>query len=307
MKPLFLTACIAAILLACTDDKPITLQTNKKLAFKFTGVDIKSGSLPGRTNNFDPIYCFIEVKKGNEYYATGVFKSLPPSLQISLPDNTNFTVNIKAVRKGWSYGIRRFVENNRTTINWAEAQDSLNYQHPMHNGADAGLCWVYLKPDSSETNFQAYPQTDTYAARLEFNSGTTVDTTVVELKRQIWGIESRIHHFEKGKVSVVLAEGLYSNPPDGTSRQVINYPDSSKLDIFSLGFLHQGDNMVHMRVIYNDGTEDHVAYDGYISVARLEKKVLDIDLGRFNAMGGRIIGFDLLEETLTAGEIITIK
>ena len=120
-------------------------------------------------------------------------------------------------------------------------------------------------------------------------------------------VESRVHHFERGKVSVVLAEGLYDNAPNGTSRQVLQYPDSSRLDIFSLGFLHQGDNNVRMRVIYNDGTEDHIAFDGYVSVARLEKKILDIDLGRFNSTGGRTIGFDLLEEALTSGETIVIK
>ena len=297
-----------AFMIACTEESTVTLKGQKKIvSLKFSGVDIKSGSLPGRTSEFDPTYCFIEVKQGSEYYATGVFKSLPESLVLSLPDNTNFTVNIKAVKKGWSYGIRRFVENGRTTINWAEAKDSLDYQYPMHNGADAGLSWVYTQADSSETNFQAYPQTDTYAAQLEFNSGTIVDTTVVELKRQIWGIESRVHHFERGKVSVVLAEGLYDNAPNGTSRQVLQYPDSSRLDIFSLGFLHQGDNNVRMRVIYNDGTEDHIAFDGYVSVARLEKKILDIDLGRFNSTGGRTIGFDLLEEALTSGETIVIK
>ncbi len=306
MKSHLLVGCLMFLLVSCTEDSSVTLQGKKTISLKLSGVDIKSGSLPGRTTEVDPTYCFIEVKKGSDYYATGVFKSLPESLVLSLPDNTNFTVNIKAVKKGWSFGIRRFVENGRTTINWAEAADSLNYQYPMHNGADAGLSWVYTKADSSDTNFQAFPQTDTYAARLEFNTGTLEDTAVVQLKRQIWGIETRIHHFMSGKVSVVLAEDLYANAPNGTSRQVIQYPDSSKLDIFSLGFLHQ-DNMVRMRVIYNDGTEDHVAFDGYVSVARLEKKIIDIDLSRFNSIGGRTIGFELMEEMLTAGETIVVK
>jgi len=307
MKYLSCVAFLAVLLIACSEEKIETLQDNKQIALRIKDVDITSGSLSGgRINNFDPIYCFIEVKRGDEYYATGVFKDIPESLFLSLPDNTDFTVNIKAVKKGWSYGIRRFVENGRTTINWAEAMDSLDYQFPFHNGAAAGLCWVYLKSDSSETNYQAFPQTDTYAAQLEFNSGTVLDTAIVELKRQIWGIESHVRNFNHGKISVVLAEGLYENS-EGTSRQVIQYPDTSKLDIFSLGFLHQGDNIVRMRVIYNDGTEDHVAFDGYISVARLEKKILDIDLGRFNSTSGGKIGFHLTEETLTNGETITIK
>jgi len=307
MRAIVLCVSVAVLLLGCSDDKLVMRSGNKQLALKISDVEIKNGLLPGRTMDFDPTYCFIEVKKGNDYFATGVFKTLPESLVLSLPDNTDFTVNIKTVKKGWSYGIRRFVEYGRTTINWAEAKDSLDYQYPFHNGADAGLCWVYLKPDSSETNYQGFPQTDTYAAQLKFNSGTVVDTTVVELKRQIWGIESHVHHFEGGKVSVVLGEEPPANLPQGTSRQVLEYPDSSKLDIFSLGFLFQGDNIVRMRVIYNDGAENHVAFDGYISVFRLEKKILDIDLARFNSTGGRTIGFVLTEEVLSDGEIIKIN
>lgn len=124
---------------------------------------------------------------------------------------------------------------------------------------------------------------------------------------QIWGIETHVRNFERGKISVVLAEEAPANSPDGTSRQVIQYPDTTKLDIFSLGFLHQGDNMVRMRVIYNDGAENHVAFDGYVSVARLEKKIIDIDLGRFNATGGRAIGSELSEETLAPGETTIVK
>ena len=306
MKHLVLVA-FAVIILSCQEDTPLGDSGPKNITLKLKGVvDIKTSSL-GKTGSVEPVYYFIEVLKGNELYAYGVFNNPTTSLSMSLADNGNYTVNVKAVKKGWSYGIRRFVENGRTTINWSEVTDGLVYQNPIQNGANAGLAWVYTKADSSETTYQYYPQTDTYFAQYAFNSGTEKDTVELELKQQIFGIETHVHNFEKGKVSVVLAEGLASEASLGSSQQVVQFPDTVKLSVFSRQSLEANEDVIHMRVIYFDGTIEHVLYEGYNQFSRLEKKILDIDLARLNSESGRTFGFNLQQEQLAAGEIIKLN
>jgi hypothetical protein len=63
---------------------------------------------------------------------------------------------------------------------------------------------------------------------------------------------------------------------------------------------------LRLRVIYNETEKDTVMYDGWIAVNALEKKILDIDLGRFNSPNGRNISVNLIDGELTDGELITI-
>ncbi len=295
--------------MACTNQyqpiKPAIAMKTVSLSFK--DLKISSGSLSGgRVKEWDPTYLFIEIKKGNELYATGVFKEIPETLKLQLPDNTEFTANIKAIRKGGSYGIVRSKNGIYTTINWSDAADSLNYQFPIQNGADAGLCYVYTQPDSSANIYKYYPETDTYGTQLTFNTNTITDTVKINLERKVFGIESRIHHFEKGIVKIVLAEEKDSTDASGTSGHVINYPDSTMLRIYSLMVLFPPRPNVRLRVIYNDIEKDNLIYDGWIAVAALEKKILDIDLARFNSVNGRKMSFTVTESELTDGEIIFI-
>lgn len=269
-------------------------------------MNIKNSSL-GKTNTAEPTYYFIELLKENKLYASGVFSNSTSLLNLSVVNNANYTLNVKAVKKGWSYGIRRTVENSRTTINWSEVTDALIYQNPIQNGANAGLCWVYTKADSSETAYQYYPQTDTYFAQYTFNSGTQKDTVELELKQQIFGIETHLKNFAKGKVKIVLAEGLASESKIGTSKQTIQFPDTVKLDIFSRQHLAGNEDIIRMRVIYFDETTEHTLYDEFTQFNRLEKKVLEIDLAQFNNEGGRAIGFKLHQEQLAVGEIIKLN
>ncbi len=306
MKHLVLVA-FTVIILSCQEETPLSDSGKKNITLKLKGVvDIKASSL-GKTGGAEPVYYFIEVLKGNELYASGVFNNPTTSFSMSLADNGNYTVNVKATKKGWSYGIRRIVENGRTTINWSEVTDGLVYQNPIHNGANAGLSWVYTKADSSETTYQYYPQTDTYFAQYAFNSGTEKDTIELELKQQIFGIETHVHNFEKGKVSIVLAEGLASESNLGSSQQVVQFPDTVKLSIYSRQSLETNEDVISMRVIYFDGAKEHVLYEGFNQFSRLEKKILDIDLARLNSEGGRTFDFKLQQEQLVAGEIIKLK
>ncbi len=306
MKHLVLVA-FTVIILSCQEETPLSDSGKKNITLKLKGVvDIKASSL-GKTGGAEPVYYFIEVLKGNELYASGVFSNITSLLNLSVADNVNYTLNVKAVKKGWSYGIRRVVENGRTTINWSEVTDVLVYSNPIQNGANAGLSWVYTKADSSETMYQYYPQTDTYFSQYTFNSGTQKDTVELELKRQIFGIESHLRNFEKGKIRIVLAEGLSSESKQGTSQQVIHFPDTIKLDIFSRQHLAGNEDIIRMRAIYFDGIAEHILYDGFTEFSRLEKKILEIDLARFNDEGGRAFGFKLHQEQLVAGEIIKLN
>lgn len=283
---------------------------NKRISISFKDIKISSGSLPGgRLNelNPDPTYLFIEIKKGDAYYATGVFREIPSTLNLNLPDKTDFKINVKAIKKGSSYGIVRYRDGVNTKINWSYAADSLDFKNPAHNGADAGLCYVYTKPDSSENMYQYYPQTDTYGAQLFINTGAISDTIKVNLERKVFGIESRVRNFKKGKIKVILAEEKSASDPSGTSRQIVNFPDSSKLDIYSLMVLNPPRPNMRLRVIYNNTVSDELIYDGWISVNPMEKKILDIDLARFNQPNGFQLGFNLLSAELKEGEIIKIN
>jgi len=306
MKHLVLVA-FTVIILSCQEETPLSDSGKKNITLKLKGVvDIKASSL-GKTGGAEPIYYFIEVLKGNELYASGVFNNPTTSFSMSLADDGNYTVNVKAAKKGWSYGIRRIFENGRTTINWSEVTDGLVYQNPIQNGANAGLSWVYTKADSSETTYQYYPQTDTYFAQYAFNSGTEKDTIELELKQQIFGIETHVHNFEKGKVSIILAEGLASEANLGSSQQVVQFPDTVKLSIYSRQSLETNEDVISMRVIYFDGAKEYVLYEGFNQFSRLEKKILDIDLARLNSEGGRTFDIKLQQEQLVAGEIIKLK
>jgi hypothetical protein len=303
----YIFVALATILVSCQEESLLTDSGKKNISVQLKGVvDIKSSSL-GKTNGANPTYYFIELLKGNELYASGAFSDITSLLNLSVANNVNYTLNVKAVKKGWSYGIRRVVENGRTTINWSEITDVMVYSNPIQNGANAGLSWIYTKADSSETMYQYYPQTDTYFAQYTFNSGTQKDTVELELKRQIFGIETHLKNFEKGKVKIVLAEGLASEPKQGTSQQVIHFPDTVKLDIFSRQNLAGNDDTIRMQVFYFDGTVERVLYDGFIQFSRLEKKVLEIDLARLNGEGGRALGFKLNQEQLAVGEIIKLN
>jgi hypothetical protein len=301
---------LIAFALACTNREAAVNPQNqlKKISFSFQGLKIGSGTLSGGRvkNDNDPTYLFIEIKKGNDLYATGVFKEIPKSLDLRLPVNTDFTANIKVIKKGNSYGILRTKNGNYTTINWSDAMDSLSYQFPIQNGADAGLCYVYTQPDSSANRYEYYPETDTYATQLTFNTNSIADTIKINLDRKVFGIESRIHNFQKGSVQIILAEEKSPTDLSGISGSVINYPDSTQLKIYSLMVLFPPRPNLRLRVIYNETEKDTVMYDGWIAVNALEKKILDIDLGRFNSPNGRNISVNLIDGELTDGELITI-
>lgn len=305
-------AALALLFAACESPEISNSERNKtkKVSLSFRDVKIGSGSLSGgrvQDTNHDPTYLFLEIKKGDHYYATGVFKEIPKTLDLKLPDNTNFTINIKAIRKGGSFGILHYQSGIYTTINWSVAADSLNYQDPIHNGADAGLCYVYTKPDSSSTMYQYYPPTDTYGTQFTFNTASISDTIKVDLERKVFGIESRVHNYKKGTIKVVLAEEKSATDPSGSSWQIVNYPDSLKLDIYSLMVLNPPRPNMRLRVIYNDTEKDQIIYDGWVEIDPLEKKILDIDLARFNSQNGRELYFNLLSEELKEGELIKIN
>lgn len=306
MKNLVFIA-LATLVLSCQEESPLTNASKRDITVQLKGVvDIKSSSL-GKTNGVYPVYYFIELLRGDELYASGVFNDLASQINLSVANNANYTLNVKAVKKGWSNGIRRIIENGVTTINWSQVTNSMVYQNPIQNGANAGLAWVYTKADSSETMYQYYPQTDTYFAQYTFNSGTQKDTVELELKRQIFGIETHLKSFEKGKVKIVLAEGLASESKQGTSQQVIHFPDTIKLDIFSRQHLAGNEDIIRMRVIYFDETKEHILYDDFTQFSRLEKKILKIDLTRFHDAGGRNFVFTLDQEQLADGEIIKLN
>ena len=303
----FIFVALATISVSCQDETLLSDSGKKNISVQLKGlVNIKTSSL-GKTNTAEPTYYFIELLKENKLYASGVFSNSTSLLNLSVVNNTDYTLNVKAVKKGWSFGIRRVVENGRTTINWSEVTDVIVYSNPIQNGANAGLSWVYNKADSSETTYQYYPQTDTYFAQYAFNSATQKDTVELELKRQIFGIETHVKNFEKGKVNIVLAEGLASESKLGTSKQTIQFPDTVKLDIFSRQHLAGNEDIIRMRVIYFDETTEHILYDEFTQFNRLEKKVLEIDLARFNSEGGRAFGFKLHQEPLAVGEIIKLN
>lgn len=303
----FILAAIVILIISCQEESLLTDSGKKNISVQLKGlVNIKNSSL-GKINTAEPTYYFIELLKENKLYASGVFSNSTSQLNLSVVNNTNYTLNVKAVQKGWSYGIRKTVENGRTTINWSEVTNALIYQNPIQNGANAGLCWVYTKADSSETAYQYYPQTDTYFAQYAFNSATQKDTVELELKRQIFGIETHVKNFNKGKINIVLAEGLASESKLGTSKQTIQFPDTVKLDIFSRQHLAGNEDIIRMRVIYFDETTEHILYDDFTQFSRLEKKVLEIDLARFNNEGGRPFGFKLHQEQLAVGEIIKLN
>jgi hypothetical protein len=302
-----------AILIASCESQEISKPEEtktKEIFLSFRDIKISSGSLNGGRilePDKDPTYLFIEIKKGEIYYATGVFKEIPQTLNLRLPDKVDFTFNIKAIKKGSSYGILRYQSGIYTNINWSVAEDSLNYQNPIHNGADAGLCYVYTKPDSSTSMYQYYPQTETYATQFTINTANISDTVKVNLESKVFGIESRIHNFEKGMIKVMLAEEENSTNVNGPSGQVLNYPDSSKLDIYSLMVLTPQRPNMRLRVIYNDTEKDQVIYNGWVEVDPLEKKILDIDLARYNSIGGFKLDFNLSSGQLKEGEIIKIN
>jgi hypothetical protein len=303
----FVFVAIVTLIMSCQEESLLTDSGKKNISVQLNGlVNIKNSSL-GKTNTAEPTYYFIELLKENKLYASGVFSNSTSLLNLSVVNNANYTLNVKAVKKGWSYGIRRTVENSRTTINWSEVTDALIYNNPIQNGANAGLCWVYTIADSSETAYQYYPQTDTYFAQYTFNSGTQKDTVELDLKQQIFGIETHVKNFAKGKVKIVLAEGLASESKLGTSKQTIQFPDTVKLDIFSRQHLAGNEDIIRMRVIYFDETTENILYDEFTQFNRLEKKVLEIDLARFNNEGGRAIGFKLHQEQLAVGEIIKLN
>lgn len=303
----FIFVALVAIIMSCQEESLLTDSGKKNISVQLKGVvDLKSSSL-GKTNTAEPIYYFIELLKENKLYASGVFSNSTNLLNLSVVNNTDYTLHVKAVKKGWSYGIRRIVENGRTMINWSEVTNAMTYQNPLHNGANAGLSWVYTKADSSQTAYQYYPQTDTYFAQYTFNSASQEDTVKLELKRQIFGIETHLKNFEKGKVNIVLAEGLASESNLGTSKQTIQFPDTVKLDIFSRQHLAGNEDIIRMRVIYFDETTEHILYDTFTQFSRLEKKILEIDLARFNSEGGRAFGFKLHQEPLAVGEIIKLN
>lgn len=307
---LFLT--LAILFASCENSEMLKSEGNitKKVFLSISGIKISSGSLNGgriEEANSDPTYLFIEIKKGDKYYATGVFKEIPKTLNLRLPDKTDFTINIKAIKKGSTYGILRKNSGIYTNINWSTAADSLDYQNPIHNGADAGLCYVYTKPDSSENMYQYYPQTDTYGTQFTINTGNISDTIKVNLERKVFGIESRVHNFKKGRIKVILAEEKSSTDPSGTSWQTLSYPDSLKLNVYSLMVLNPPRPNVRLRVIYNDTEKDQMIYDGWVEVNPLEKKILDIDMARYNSQSGFKLDFNLLSGQLKEGEIIKIN
>lgn len=300
---------VVAIIFGCSDQELSKPDKDfKSIALSFNGIKINSGSLDGgrKSEVSNPTYLFIEIKKGEEYYGTGVFKEIPASLNMRLPDKTDFTINVKVIRKGNSHGILYYKSGIYTNINWSVAQDSLNFQYPMHNGADAGLCYVYTQADSSSNTYQYYPPTDTYAAQLSINTANVQDSLKIQLERKIFGIESHIRNFKKGKVRVLLAGENSSTDEKGISSQVINYPDSSQLNTFSLMVLHPPRPNVRLRVLYDNTQNEQVIFDGWVEVAALEKKILDIDLSRFHA-GGRQMEINLVDGRLTDGELIKIN
>lgn len=302
-----------ALLIAACENPDISNSADietKKVSLSFRNVKISSGSIDGgrvHDYNYDPTYLFIEIKKGDTYYATGVFKEIPKNLDLRLPDKTDFTINIKATKKGGSYGILRYQSGIYTNINWSVASDSLDYQNPIHNGADAGLCYVYTKPDSSSNMYQYYPQTDTYGTQFTINTANISDTIKVNLERKVFGIESRVHNFKKGRIKVVLAEEKSSTDASGSSWQILNYPDSLKLNIYSLMVLNPPRPNMRLRVIYDDTAKDQIIYDGWLEVKPLEKKILDIDLARYNSQTGYKFDFNLLSGELKEGEIVKIN
>jgi hypothetical protein len=300
---------LVAFIVGCSEQElSIPDKEFKSFSLSFSGVKISSGPLDGgrKSDVSDPTYLFIEIKRGNEFYATGVFKEIPTSLKLRLPDQTDFTINVKAIRKGSSHGIFYEKSGIYTTINWSVAQDSLNFQNPIQNGADAGLCYVYTQADSSSNAYQYYPPTDTYAAQLSINTGTIQDTLEIELKRKIFGIESRIRNFKKGRVRVLLAVENSSTDGEGISSQVINYPDTLLLNTFSLMVLQPPRPNLRLRVLYDNTESEEVIFDGWVEVEALEKKILDIDLGRFNA-DGRQMDIKLVDGQLSDGELIKIN
>lgn len=282
----------------------------KKVVVSFQGIEISTKPLTGReqrTTDADPTYLFIEIRKGSALYASGVFKDVPQSVGLQLPDKTNVTIFVKAIKKGSSHGILRYKSGIYTNINWSVAADSLNYQNPMQNGADAGLCYVYTKPDSSANMYQYYPPTDTYAAKVEINTSTITGELKINLERKVFGIESKLRNFRKGKVKVLLGEEKSATDPSGVSSQVLSYPDSSKLDVFSLMALHPPRPNIRLRVIYHNTEKDQVIFDGWIEVNALEKKILEIDLARFNSTNNGRLGFTIVNGSLVPGQIIKIN
>ncbi len=307
MKYLLFILLAAISIVACKDENSTSLGEPKKVTFKLNGLVTISSGFSGRTEAEDPTYFFIELLSSDKLYASGVFKELKGDLDVSLANNTNYTLRVKAVKKGWSYGVRRYVENGRTTINWAEVTDVLVYQNPFQNGANAGLAWVYTKADSSATMYQYYPQTDTYFGQFSFNSGILKEKEELTLKRQIFGIETSVINFKKGKVTVTLAEGLASEVGQGVSKQEISFPTEKKLDIFTRQDLASDSDNIHLRVLYFDGTKEFVVYDGFNQFNRLEKKMIEVDLSRFDGTGGRAFGFKLEDAVLTNGETIKLN
>lgn len=305
----FLVALV--VLMSCDNEEAFKPGTKefKKISLSFQGIKISSSNLNGgraTEEEQQPTYLFIEIKKGEEYYATGVFKEIPATLDLKLPSNSQFTIYAKAIRKGSSYGIRYTKSGIYTNINWSDAADSLNFQNPMHNGADAGSCYVYTAPDSSASAFEYYATTDTFAAKLSVDTDDVTDTLEMELERKVFGIESRLRNFTKGSVRVLLSGETNALDEMGISSQVINYPDTAKLSLFSLMVLHPPRPNVRLRVVYNNTEKDQVIFDGFVEMEALEKKILDIDLSRFDA-GGRLMDFTLEEGSLSEGELIEIN
>jgi hypothetical protein len=266
-----------------------TIENGNRSIYYYKGTlsfgDIKFGS------DQDPAYLFVTVKVGTDdatstYYATGIFKNIPKTLDLRLPDNTDFNVNVKVIKEGGSFGIYRELIGNFIMIDNSAASDSLSYQFPYPVRADAGACSVYTKADSSQHAFEQYPQIDTYFGQFVFNTGHDTDTLKVNLNRMVWGLKCRIHNFKKGSIRLIVGDLQPPSDTDGPSEQVINFPDSVGLFMHALAFFPvypHIDDAPRLRVIYNNSTQDQTIFDEVINIYELKKKILDIDLSRLGS------------------------
>jgi hypothetical protein len=149
----------------------------------------------------------------NAVAASGVFlNELPSELSILVQDETNYRLDVKAIRKGTGYGIGIDFGSNppRMFHNSLDITNELDY-NPEHN-IDVNSnnhIKTYITSDSSQLAYQYNPVLDLYFKGQEFNSGS-ISSLTIDLDRVIFGVEIIVNNFIEGNIEFELNPGISS-------------------------------------------------------------------------------------------------
>lgn len=231
MKFFFTVLSLITLLASCKEaEEPLSVAEpdRQRARLDLSTITIVDRPINGRALNGDsPDFDYLLVKVFSDqtdlhpdHYVGGIFDYFPETLEFDLFEERDYTLELKALRRGTGYGIHEFLSTQNP-----------NPPIPVGNTLIEGLrpptvdniYSMYTNEDSSAFQLLEYAEAETYAGSTSFTMEEQEQSIEVPTMNKFnFGVEFVVKNLEQGVVT-------WDFPPYNIRKIVINYPEQDSV------------------------------------------------------------------------------